>query len=122
MLYVHLTGGKMATISSVGELVRIARNGRSQKDFADLLGVKQSSVSRYESGKASPPISVIEHCMRLVHSNGQDESPSAEQLAERVRVALADPELSQVRSALSRLVDAFASEHAQTRTTGAAPQ
>lgn len=108
----------MATINSVGELVRIARNGRSQKDFADLLGVKQSSVSRYESGKASPPISVIEHCMRLVHSNGQDESPSAEQLAERVRVALADPELSQVRSALSRLVDAFASEHAQTRNVG----
>jgi len=109
-------------ISSVGELIRAARNGRSQKDFAELLGVKQSSVSRYESGKASPPISVIEHCMRLVHTTGGDDVPTAEQLADRVRVALADPDLGQVRSALSRLVDAFVSEHAQTRSVGPAPQ
>lgn len=112
----------MVSISSVGELVRAARDGRSQKDFAVLLGVKQSSVSRYESGKVSPPISVIEHCMRLVHTDGGEDAPTAEQLADRVRVALADPDLGQVRSAISRLVDAFASEHAQTRTTGAAPQ
>lgn len=112
----------MVSISSVGELIRAARNGRSQKDFAELLGVKQSSVSRYESGKASPPISVIEHCMRLVHTSASDDAPTAEQLADRVRVALADPDLGQVRSALSRLVDAFASEHAQTRTAGAVHQ
>jgi len=109
-------------INSVGELVRAARNGRSQKDFAQLLNVKQSSVSRYESGKASPPIHVIEHCMRLVHTAGADDAPTAEQLAERVRVALADPDLKQVRSALLRLVDAFVSEHAQTRSSSAAPQ
>lgn len=110
------------TISSVSELVRAARNGRSQKEFASLLGVKQSSVSRYESGKASPPITVIEHCMRLVHTAGPDDAPTAEQLADRVRVALADPDLWQVRSALSRLVDAFVSEHAQNRPASAAHQ
>jgi len=109
-------------INSVGELVRAARNGRSQKDFAQLLDVKQSSVSRYESGRASPPLRVIEQCMRLVHTAGADDAPTAEQLAERVRVALADPDLRQVRSALSRLVDAFVSEHAQTRSASAAPQ
>ncbi len=109
-------------INSVGELIRAARNGRSQQDFAQLLNVKQSSVSRYESGKASPPIRVIEHCMRLVHTAAADDAPTAEQLAERVRVALADPDLRQVRSALSRLVDAFVSEHAQTRGSRAAPQ
>ncbi len=108
--------------TSVGELVRVARDGRSQKEFALLLGVEQSSVSRYERGKASPPIAVIEKCMRLVHIACLDEAPTAEELAERVRVALADPELWQVRSALSRLVDAFASEYAQTRTVSAAPQ
>lgn len=97
------------TIDTVGDLVRAARNGRNQKDFADLLGVKQSSVSRYERGKASPPISVIEHCMRLVHNQG--EAPTAEQLAERIRVELADPSLIEARSALSRLVDAFVAEH-----------
>lgn len=108
-------------ISTVGDLVRTARTGRNQKEFADLLGVKQSSVSRYESGKASPPVSVIEHCMRLVHTQVADEAPTADQLANRVRVVLADPALGQVRSALSRLVDAFVSEHAQTRTSRAAP-
>ncbi len=112
----------MVAISSVGELIRAARGGRSQKDFADLLGVQQSSVSRYEGGKASPPINVIEHCMRLVHTADGEDAPTAEQLADRVRVALADPNLGHVRSALSRLVDAFVSEHAQTRTAGAAPQ
>lgn len=109
-------------INSVGELVRAARDGRSQKDFAQMLNVKQSSVSRYESGKASPPLHVIEHCMRLVHTAGANDAPTAEQLAERVRVALGDPELGHVRSALSRLVDAFVSEHAQTRNASTAPQ
>ncbi len=122
MHHVHIKGKQMVSINSVGELVRTARNGRSQKEFSVLLGVKQSSVSRYESGKASPPINVIEHCMRLVHTAGSDESPTAEQLADRVRVALADPDLGLVRSALSRLVDAFASEHALIRTAGALHQ
>lgn len=112
----------MAIVNSVGELIRAARNERSQKDFADLLGVKQSSVSRYESGKASPPISVIEYCMRLVHTAGSDAAPTAEQLADRVRVALADPGLGPMRLALSRLVDAFVSERAQTHTAGTASQ
>ena len=112
----------MVSINSVRELVLAVRNGRSQKDFAALLGVKQSSVSRYESGKASPPTSVIEHCMCLVHITGSDESPTAEQLADCIRVALADPNLGPVRSALSRLVEAFASEHAQARMLGAVHQ
>lgn len=113
---------KAMVITSVGELVRAARNGRSQKEFAAFLGVKQSSVSRYESGKASPPIRVIEQCMQLVHAAKVEDAPTADQLAERIRVALADPDLRQARLALSRLVDAFVSEHAQTRVTRAAPQ
>ena len=112
----------MLPIDSVGELVRSARNGRSQKDFAALLGVKQSSVSRYERGKASPPISVIEHCMRLMHVVTSAESPTAEQLAERVRVALADPSMGQMRLALSRLLDAFASENKQKPRVGSTIQ
>lgn len=122
MLLVHLIGDAMAIFDSVEELIRAARNGRSQKEFAALLGVDQSMVSKYERGKINPPISFINSCMRLVHTAEGETVPSAEQLAERVRVALADPDLGQVRSALSRLVDAFASEHTQTRTTGAAPQ
>ena len=110
------------SISTVGELVRAARKGRSQKEFANLLGVKQSSVSRYESGKASPPISVIENCMRLVHADDSGGAPTADQLAKRVKQALAEPGLEHVRSALSDLVNAFAAELMQTRAAGAAPQ
>ncbi len=108
-------------ITTVGDLIRSARTGRSQQEFADLLGVKQSSVSRYESGKASPPLVVIEHCMRLVHTQAAEVSPTAEQLADRVRAVLADPAFGQVRSALSRLVDAFVVEHTQARAASAAP-
>ena len=122
MHHVNFMGGKMVAFESVEEIIRAARNGRSQKEFADLLQVDQSMVSKYERGKASPPISVINRCMHLVHTAEGEAAPSAEQLAERVRVTLSDPDLGQVRFALSRLVDAFASEHAQTRTTGAAPQ
>ena len=114
--------GKIVAFESVEELIRAARNGRSQKEFADLLEVDQSMVSKYERGKASPPISVINRCMRLVHTAQGEAAPSAEQLADRVRESLADPKLGQVRSALSRLVDAFASENAQARSSGAAPQ
>lgn len=110
------------SISTVGDLIRTARNGRSQKEFAEFLGVKQSSVSRYENGKANPPIKVIEHCMRLVHATEGDAPPTAEQLADRIRVALADPDLGQVRSALCHLVDAFVSEYAQTRCESSAPR
>jgi transcriptional regulator with XRE-family HTH domain len=98
---------------SVEELIRAARNGRSQKEFAALLAVDQSMVSKYERGKANPPVSVINRCMRLVHIAEGEAVPSAEQLANRVRESLSDPKLGQVRSALSRLVDAFASETAQ---------
>ena len=107
---------------SVEELIRAARNGRSQKEFADLLEVDQSMVSKYERGKASPQLHIINRCMRLVHTAEGETAPSAEQLADRVRESLADPKLGQVRSALSRLVDAFASENAQARSSGAAPQ
>ncbi len=100
---------------SVEELIREARKGRTQKEFARLLDVDQSLVSKYERGKANPPIHVINRCMRLVHSAESGPAPSAEQLADRVRVSLAGPSLEHVRFALSRLVDAVASENAQTR-------
>ena len=109
----------MATFNSVEELIRAARDGRSQKEFADLLKVDQSLVSKYERGKTNPPISFINQCMHLVHTAADDDVPTADQLAERIRAALADPDLWQARSALSRLVDAFASENAQTRVAGA---
>lgn len=102
-------------ITTVAELVRTARNGRSQKDFARELGVRQSSVSRYESGRANPPVRVIEHCMRLVHSTGHEPAPTADELAVKVRTELAATDLGEVRLVLARLIDTLAREHMQAR-------
>lgn len=113
---------EMTTLNSVEGIIRAARRGRSQKEFADLLEVDQSMVSKYERGKASPPISVINRCMRLAHTAESEAIPSAEQLADRVRMTLAGPDMKQARSALSHLVDAFESEHPSLRSTGAAQQ
>lgn len=79
-------------------------------------------VSKYERGKANPQLHVINRCMHLVHTSDDTAAPSAEQLAERVRESLADPKLGPVRSALSRLVEAFAADNTQTRTPGTVPQ
>lgn len=102
-------------ITTVAELVRAARSGRSQKEFARELGVRQSSVSRYESGRANPPVRVIEHCMRLVHSTGHEPAPTADELAAKVRTELAAPDLGEVRLALARLIDTLTSANTQAR-------
>lgn len=93
-------------ITNVPELMRTARGDRNQKDFATLLGVKQSSISRYERGKASPPAAVIEHCMHLVHESTNGAAPTADDLAKRIRIVLADPAMAPVRAAFSGLLDA----------------
>ncbi|CAI8818126.1 putative zinc finger/helix-turn-helix protein, YgiT family [Methylococcus capsulatus] len=115
MRYVHHNRNPFVAITTVAELVRAARNGRSQKEFARELGIRQSSVSRYESGRANPPVKVIEHCMRLVHSTGTESAPTADELAAKIRTELADSDLSEVRLALARLIDTLASEHTQAR-------
>lgn len=58
----------MATFNSVEELIRTARDGRSQKQVADLLKVDQSLASKYERGKTNPPIGFISQCMHVVHT------------------------------------------------------
>lgn len=72
---------------TIGEIVRAARNGRSQKAFAELLGVKQSSVSRYESGRASPPTAVIDACMQLVHQMNGSTPATQRRHAQEPRIA-----------------------------------
>ncbi len=121
MRYVHHGENSSVAITTVVELVRTARNGRSQKEFARELGVRQSSVSRYESGRANPPVKVIEHCMRLVHSTGTESAPTADELAAKVRTELADSDLGEVRLVLARLIDTLARERAQARAMSPSP-
>lgn len=107
----------MSEITSIARLVRAARNGRSQKEFALELGVKQSTVSRYERGKANPPVRVIECCMRLAHSKEGEVIPTADELAALVQSELADSDMGDVRLALARLIDRLVYEHSKPRKT-----
>lgn len=100
-------------ITSIAQLVRAARNGRSQKEFALELGVQQSTVSRYERGKTNPPVRVIEHCMHLAHVKEGEVTPTADELAAMVHSNLSDPDMADIRLALARLIGRLLHEHSE---------
>lgn len=100
-------------ITTVADLIRIARNGRSQKEFAQELGVRQSSISRYECGKASPSIAVIEHCMQLVRIGNIELAPTADELAAKIKTSLSSGRHGQFRLLISKFIDSVTSK-AQT--------
>ena len=97
-------------ITTVAKLIRAARNEHSQKEFAQRLGVKQSSISRYESGKVNPSVHVIEQCMHLVHSEGTELIPTADELATKVKVGLAEADQGRLRLALEKLIEVLSKE------------
>jgi len=97
-------------INSVADLIRAARNGRTQAEFAAFLGVSQSQLSRYEREKYDPPARVINVCMREAHIGNGRSVPSADDLAQRVRMTLSSPDKEQVRSAIASLLTVFAHE------------
>ena len=97
-------------ISSIPHLIKIARNGRNQAEFARVLGVSQSALCRYEKGKANPKTDVIEHCMRLVHWGDLRPDTTVEELATKVRSQLARDDQAPLRKALSKIIDGLISE------------
>jgi transcriptional regulator with XRE-family HTH domain len=98
--------------SLVAALFTEARNGQPQKSFALTIGVSQSSLSRYENGKANPPVIVIERCMRLVHRKNE-VSPTANVLADRIKEQLQSPDYDDIRFALSKLIDSVSKSQQQ---------
>lgn len=95
--------------SSVAALVKTARGKRSQQEFASILGVDQSVISRYEHGRASPSKETIDACMQIVHnSEGTGGAPTASQLARRIEKELGSPDMARARLALGYLIDAVA--------------
>lgn len=48
---------------SQGELIRTIRSDRTQAEFAKILGVERSCLSRYESEALGAPASVISYCL-----------------------------------------------------------
>lgn len=102
-------------ITSISQLIKTARDGRSQAEFARDLGVTQSTLSRYEQGGANPKAEVIERCMRLVHWGNEDGSPSVDELANKVRAQLNREDQAPLRVALSKLIDGLVAEKDMAR-------
>lgn len=102
-------------ITSISQLIKTARDGRSQAEFARDLGVTQSTLSRYEQGGANPKAEVIERCMRLVHWGTEDGSPSVDELADKVRAQLSREDQAPLRVALSKLIDGLVTEKDMAR-------
>lgn len=105
-------------ITSISELIKAARDGRSQAEFAHELGVSQSTLCRYELGQANPKTEVIERCMRLVHWGDwgdQGKEPSVDELADKVRTRLGREDQAPLRVTLSKLIDGLVSEKDKAR-------
>jgi hypothetical protein len=56
----------------------------SQTQFAKVLGVDRTCLSRYEGEKLGAPTSVLNYCLRAVAAQMGKESPGQEQPLERV--------------------------------------
>lgn len=103
-------------ITSISQLIKTARDGRSQAEFARDMGVTQSTLSRYERGHANPKAEVIERCMRLVHWGNLETAPSVDQLVDKVRAQLGREDQAPLRVALSNLIDGLAAEKSEACT------
>lgn len=108
MCIVHFRGILNVTITSISQLIKTARDGRSQADFAQELGVSQSTLCRYENGETNPKAEIIERCMHLVHWGDQEQEPSVDELANKVRSRLGRDDQAPLRVALSKLIDGLA--------------
>lgn len=115
MHMVHYSGILRVAITSIPQLIKTARDGRSQADFAQDLGVSQSTLCRYENGDTNPKAEVIERCMRLVHWGNEDGSPSVDELADKVRAQLSREDQAPLRVALSKLIDGLVAEKDMAR-------
>jgi hypothetical protein len=52
--------------TSQGDLIRMARGDRTKTEFAKVLDVDRSCLSRYESEHLGAPTSVLNHCLRAI--------------------------------------------------------
>ena len=88
----------------VQTIIRKARGESSQLEFAVRLGKTQGLISKYERGLVSPPAETLDQCMDILQMNTQDDI-SAEALAMKIKKKLQSPDSSEIRHAISVLVD-----------------
>lgn len=66
---------------SQGQLLRLVRGERSQKEFAQQLGVARATLSRYENEKLGLPVHALNKCLAELAKLRSDESDPATELA-----------------------------------------
>lgn len=102
---------------TVRGIIRAARGSRTQEDYSAELGIRQDLLCKYEKGRVNPPTSIIERCMRDLHTVRQERAPTADSIAKRIRSDLAGPELEPVRAIIANLLDVLAAKSGSTRIT-----
>lgn len=103
----------MSKIRTLGEQIRRARieKGLTQKQLADLLGVKNNSISDWEKGKSKPHVDIIELLMGVLDvdantllgwSEPEQRKAEAEALAKQI---LARPKVKEILPDIARMND-----------------
>lgn len=113
MLYMTFRKQKSAAVSSaqnegfsVPRTIKAARGLMSQAAFALEIGVSQSNLSKYESGKVDPPAEIIEQCVDRLMQQQSTKAPDAGALAKRITSEFASADATKVRLAVATLLDA----------------
>ena len=52
-------------LRAVGQRIREVRNRTTQEAFAQVLGISQAQLSKYELGQSAPPLGVLAKLARL---------------------------------------------------------
>jgi transcriptional regulator with XRE-family HTH domain len=108
-----LFGKVVSKIRTLGEQIRRARieKGLTQKQLADLLGVKNNSISDWEKGKSKPHVDIIELLMGVLDidantllgwSEPEQRKAEAEALAKQI---LARPKVKEILPDIARMND-----------------
>lgn len=70
-----------------GQLIRLARDAKTQAQFARELGCDRSCLSRYESEALGAPTTVINQCLSLVATQLEKSEAPAGQLSQALTKA-----------------------------------
>jgi len=71
--------------TSQKELLRVARGSRTQVEFAQVLGVARSTLSRYESEKLGLPVHALNRCLEeMAKLKDHERRPAGESVPKLV--------------------------------------
>lgn len=70
-----------------GGLIKLVRAERTQAEFARVLGVSRSCLSRYENEQLGAPTSVINHCLSAVAAQLSGHATDADPLGRALQLS-----------------------------------